>query len=225
MSLLLLLLSGFVLVSLVKCPVVPFRLYMEPEKIFACAGSVFMVNANIADVGGHGVWSYQFKVCYDNTLLEGLNITLPEGHFLTSEIPGNILAWFEVNQTNGYMFLVVTLWKGIESTKFGNGTLATFAFKAKSLGNCTLEFRDPLFVDDLAHELTECTAGNASVLVMSPDVNSDGKVNILDIATVAKAIGSYPGHLMWNPIADVNKDNTINILDVAFVAKNMGKTF
>jgi hypothetical protein len=62
-------------------------------------------------------------------------------------------------------------------------------------------------------------------LVMSPDLNSDGKVNILDIATVAKAIGSYPGHLMWNPIADVNNDNTVNILDVALVAKNLGKTF
>lgn len=166
-----------------------------------------------------------FKLYYDNTLLEGLNITLPEGHFLTPDRPDRIWTELEINQTNGHMRVDVSL-VGDQPTKFGSGTLATFTFKAKSLGNCTLEFRDAYyFVDDLAHELTECTASNGSVLVMSPDLNSDGRVDILDIATVAKAIGSYPGHLMWNPMADINKDNTINILDVALVARNIGKTF
>lgn len=221
-SLLLLQLS-FVLVSKVECGDVPFRLYMQPEKIFTSVGSVFTVNVSVSLIGWKGLYGYEFKLVYDNAVLEGLNITLPEGHFLTPDSPERIWTKFEINQTNGYMHIVVSL-DGDQPTKFGNGSLATFTFNAKSLGNCTLKFRDRYFVDDLMHEL-ECTASNASVLVMSPDLNSDGKVNILDIATVAKAIDSYPGHLMWNPIADVNKDNTVNILDVALVAKNLGKTF
>jgi hypothetical protein len=222
-SLLLLQLSS-VLVSKVECGVVPFRLYMEPEKIFASVGSVFTVNVSVSDIGWGGLYAYEFKLFYDNAVLEGLNITLPEGHFLTPDSPERIWTWFEINQTNGYMFIGVTL-RGDQPTKFGNGSLATFTFNAKSLGNCTLKFRDRFFIDDTMQELTECTSNDCSVLVMSPDVNSDGKVNILDIATVARAFGSKPGDDRWNPIADMDINETINILDVAFVAKNMGKTF
>jgi hypothetical protein len=56
------------------------------------------------------------------------------------------------------------------------------------------------------------------------DLNGDGKVDILDIATVAKAFGSFPGDSRWNPIADVNRDGKVDILDIAMVATNFGKT-
>lgn len=55
------------------------------------------------------------------------------------------------------------------------------------------------------------------------DLNDDGKVNIEDIAIVAKAFGSYPGHPRWNEIADVDKNSIVNIIDVASVAKEFGK--
>jgi len=55
------------------------------------------------------------------------------------------------------------------------------------------------------------------------DVNYDGKVDILDIAIVAKAYGSYPGHPRWNPKADLDGNGTVNIIDVAKVAKDYGK--
>lgn len=56
------------------------------------------------------------------------------------------------------------------------------------------------------------------------DLNSDGIVDILDVAIVAKAYGSYPGHLRWNPIADLNYDGVIDIVDVGRVCKKFGKT-
>jgi len=56
------------------------------------------------------------------------------------------------------------------------------------------------------------------------DLNSDGIVDILDVAIVAKAYGSYPGHLRWNPIADLYHDGIINIVDVGWVCKKFGKT-
>jgi hypothetical protein len=59
---------------------------------------------------------------------------------------------------------------------------------------------------------------------LSTDINGDGVVNIFDVAIVAKAYGSYPGHPRWNPAADLDSNETVNIFDVAKVAKDYGKT-
>lgn len=56
------------------------------------------------------------------------------------------------------------------------------------------------------------------------DVNGDGKVDGKDIAIVAQAFGSYPGHPRWNSAADINGDNVVNSLDLALVAVNFGKS-
>jgi parallel beta-helix repeat protein len=56
------------------------------------------------------------------------------------------------------------------------------------------------------------------------DINGDGKVNILDIAAVAKCFGTTPGHPRWDPVCDINYDFIVNILDIAAVAKQFGKT-
>jgi len=55
------------------------------------------------------------------------------------------------------------------------------------------------------------------------DVTADFKVDILDIATVAKAYGAYPGNPKWNPNADLDDSNLIDIIDIAKAAKNYGK--
>jgi len=54
------------------------------------------------------------------------------------------------------------------------------------------------------------------------DLNGDRRVNIIDIAIIARAYGSYPGHPKWNSAANLNGDNVINIIDVAIAAKNYG---
>jgi hypothetical protein len=51
----------------------------------------------------------------------------------------------------------------------------------------------------------------------------DGKCDILDVATVAAAFGSYPGHPRWNPIADLDDNGKVEILDVAMVTVDYGK--
>jgi len=68
------------------------------------------------------------------------------------------------------------------------------------------------------------------------DVNGDGRVDIKDIALIAKAFGAVgPGYLYpgsppstnppWNPNADLNGDNRIDIRDVSIAAKNFGKAY
>ncbi len=56
------------------------------------------------------------------------------------------------------------------------------------------------------------------------DVNRDCTVNILDLVLVALAFGTRPGDLKWNPLADVNGDGRVDILDLARVGLNFGVT-
>jgi Ca2+-binding EF-hand superfamily protein len=54
------------------------------------------------------------------------------------------------------------------------------------------------------------------------DVNGDGKVDIRDIAYVAKRYGMLPTSSGWDPNADVNDDGKIDIRDIHLVAAHYG---
>ncbi len=54
----------------------------------------------------------------------------------------------------------------------------------------------------------------------NPDSNLDGRVNILDLITVAQSLGQQPPS---NPLADTNKDGAVNILDLVFVAEHLSQ--
>jgi peptide/nickel transport system substrate-binding protein len=60
----------------------------------------------------------------------------------------------------------------------------------------------------------------------SEDLNSDGIVNIMDIARCAVAFGSYCNgsdvHSKWDSYSDLNQDTNVNILDIAAIAKKFG---
>ena len=57
------------------------------------------------------------------------------------------------------------------------------------------------------------------------DLNHDGEVDMKDVATAAKAFGSYPGHPRWNPVADINQDGNVDMKDISLIAKNFGKSW
>ena len=56
------------------------------------------------------------------------------------------------------------------------------------------------------------------------DLNTDGKVNILDITLIAQAFGSSPGSPRWNPVCDLDRNGQVNIIDLTMIAKDFGKT-
>jgi hypothetical protein len=58
---------------------------------------------------------------------------------------------------------------------------------------------------------------------LQTDLNYDGKVDIKDIATSAKAFGSYPGHEDWDHETDINYDDKVDIKDIATIAKDFGE--
>ena len=83
-----------------------------------------------------------------------------------------------------------------------------------------------------------CTGGWVIVSIVGdttgPKGIPDGKVDMRDIAVVARAFGSdgpnylYPGSSAssnWNPNADINNDGTVNMRDVALAARHFGQHY
>ncbi len=66
--------------------------------------------------------------------------------------------------------------------------------------------------------------GNISVRLMG-DVNGDGRVDLRDIALVARAFGSTPGSPNWNSYADINGDGKVDMKDIASVIRNFGQHY
>jgi len=50
----------------------------------------------------------------------------------------------------------------------------------------------------------------------------DFVVNMRDISGAARAFGSYPAHLRWDPPSDINDDFKVNMRDIGGIAKRFG---
>jgi ABC-type transport system substrate-binding protein len=61
--------------------------------------------------------------------------------------------------------------------------------------------------------------------ILVTDTNFDFKVDIIDIATAAKAFGTKPGDKRWSVTLDVNGDNSVDIIDIALIAKDFNKSW
>jgi hypothetical protein len=59
---------------------------------------------------------------------------------------------------------------------------------------------------------------------MVGDVNSDGKINILDIYAIATAFNARIGESLYKANYDINLDYVINILDLTMAAMNFNRT-
>ncbi len=60
------------------------------------------------------------------------------------------------------------------------------------------------------------TPSTSFAVSKSPDINYDGKINIMDLTAVATRFGTS------NPIGDLNLDGTVDIRDLTIVAVNFG---
>lgn len=59
-------------------------------------------------------------------------------------------------------------------------------------------------------------------VVLTGDLNHDGKIDMKDIAAVARAFGSRPGDPLWNPAADFDNSGKVDMKDIAIVARAFG---
>ena len=68
-------------------------------------------------------------------------------------------------------------------------------------------------------------AGPTITIRFLGDINGDGKVDVKDIAVLARLFGIKAGGTNWNPDCDLNSDGKIDVMDVALAARNFGKTY
>jgi len=66
-------------------------------------------------------------------------------------------------------------------------------------------------------------AGTVKIKMVG-DVNGDGRINIIDIATIAVGYGSSVGDSRYSLVCDLNRDDTINILDLGWAAIRFGES-
>jgi hypothetical protein len=59
---------------------------------------------------------------------------------------------------------------------------------------------------------------------LAGDVNSDGRIDVVDFAWVAIAYGTQPGDVYYNYAADINRDGIVDISDIWVVAYYIDET-
>jgi len=140
-----------------------FSVYVSPEHNSARVNHIFSVNISIADVPEPGLWAYEFKLYYNNSLLEPLSAEIPSDHFLKPTLsPDNILILDPgtINQTEGTVSFAAALINP-EPGKTGSGTLANITFVTMAPGECSLRIGgyiadEPKFVDGNGDPIPPC---------------------------------------------------------------------
>jgi PKD repeat protein len=178
----------------------------------------FTVTLNATNTAGY--WGIMSK------LVQVIPIGSPKANFtmspaapscnqtLTFDASDSVLGW------NGTMHPSIILY----TWSFGDGnttsTTAPVIYHAYSQkGNCTVT----LTVTD-AGGRTDSLERTITISSVVGDLNGDGKVDMRDIAIVAKAFNTIPGDPNWNPIADLNGDGKVDMKDIAIVAKAYNPT-
>jgi chitinase len=106
---------------------------------------------------------------------------------------------------------------------FGDGNITSTMnpivyHKYSSRGNYTVT----MTVMD-AQGRTDDITQTVTVSGLIGDVNGDGKIDMKDIARVAKHFGEHVGDPAWDPVCDINGDGKVDMKDISYVAKLFGQ--
>ncbi len=131
--------------------------------------TTFDISIRTANWVDPGVYSYEFKVRFDTTMLEATAASVPAGHWLTPSLsPGNLFVVDPgtIDNTAGLVSFAATM-LGAEPGKTGGGILSTITLKIISTPpaggslSSLIELRDVVLVDP---EATSIPAANYDVL-------------------------------------------------------------
>ena len=133
------------------------KVYIDPPKIIDLTllpNDTFTIDVKVENVPEDpGVVGVEFEISWDSTLLEGVSMVLPTGHFLEPDgDEGNVWKLFHEVEPGyvhyAYTFLDIT--RGIERgylPKSGNGTLATIELKVIGIGSCVIDLYGTILGD------------------------------------------------------------------------------
>ena len=159
---------------------------------------------------------FDFKLTFNSSVVKAWNAVL--GDFF----PPSSTLKVEVNNASGYVRVNATL-NPSEPPKNGSGVLATIKFHVEVTGSTVLHLTDIQLQDNQTHILpNESADGSFNNAALPGDVNGDGKVDIIDVAIVVAAFGSYNGHPRWDSPADINHDGRVDIFEIGTVNQSYG---
>jgi hypothetical protein len=214
-------------------------LKVEPENYTAIHNNeTFDANVTIYDLNASArVVGIEFKLGYNTTLLEVLNVT--EGPFMEAFAgephQGTLfMSW----QISDYVLVDVLIFADENGTWHepfpnGNGTVATITFRAiyqpsgveKPCAACNLTLYDTKMGDPEANPIPHDSIDGYYEIVPTVigDINYDGIVDIFDAIAFANCFGTRPGHPRWCPQADLNGDGIVDIFDAIIMANHFGE--
>ncbi len=188
------------------------RIVVESKK--APVGGTVKVTVSLAD--NPGVTAMYLTLLFDSNVLE----------LISAEDAGLLDdAEFAPNLTAPYVFS----WDNsiADGANTASGKLAIFTFKVKASAevgptavSITYDEGDVIGYDLQPVDFA-VVDGIINVIEYVPgDVNLDGDVNAIDVATLRRHLANWPDYLEICPeVADVNKDEKIDAVDVALIRR------
>jgi hypothetical protein len=169
--------------------------------------------------------TWQIALRFDPTYLNitGFGLTGPTGRtsdFFSGGYPTVNSGTIYIDNGVAYYFEIIS---GAGTRPAGSGSLCWIEFQGITVANETtlnLEPADSFVLDSTLNEIPMAYHGTQIRVSLIGDINGDGKVDMKDIAYVARRFMCTPSDPLWDPAADINSDGIINMIDIATVARH-----
>jgi len=197
------------------------KLYVDPSKSKVLVGESFTINVTVANVTN--LYGWEFKLYYNNTMLNGTSIS--EGEFLKSH--GETF-FEEINFTDTYNATHGILWAtcsllGNVSGINGSGALANIVFECKQFGNSTLSFGYSKLGDPGGIEIQHVTVDgsvetlphNIAIISVTASTLEPYVGQIVNIDVVVRNEGNYTETFNLTAFYNNNSIETKRIVDMS----------
>ena len=178
------------------------------------------INFTLNVAGVSSLWSWKVNMTWNDTMLHLAptnNVT--EGPFLDGA--GATMFIVAPPTLGNIPELSSTLLENVSVS--GSGPLAYTSFTVQNYGNTTINITDTRLLDPSGNDISNTPVSKIIALRLKGDVTGDNKVDIVDVATVAKQFGRKVPPA--SEVVDINHDGKIDITDVALTAKNFGRHY
>ena len=181
-------------------------------------GDTFTVHIRAQNIVDLAAW--QFNIKFDPAAIKAAEVN--EGDFLKGDGVETLFQEGTIDNESGTISGVLAI-RLAEGRVNGNGMLVSVTFSARAVGRSRLTLENVQLSNSFAKSIT--LSSNITEIFIdvdgSPDVNQDGRVDILDLVAVVNHIGER-NPTNWR--VDVNGDGVVSILDLVLVAQHLGES-
>lgn len=177
-------------------------------------GERFAVSVNIENV--IDLFGGQFDLLFNADVLEVKDIN--EGDFLSTGGARTYIQVDNIDNASGEVPAINLARLEKKEGVDGTGTLLKVVFRAKATGESLLTLSNLRLGNSSGHAIPSVVTHIKVQVELSPDVDGNGKVDILDLVYVSKHLGTS---VKDAPGLDVNEDGKIDILDLIIVSQHL----